>query len=60
MSGAGFNKPSSVNQAAFERAVQEITSSSKALLDVLVTSGSPKDRATEAAKAKARNQQRFG
>lgn len=57
---SGFNKPSAANQAAFERAVEEIARSSKALLDVLVSSGVPRDRQAEAAKARARNKLRFG
>lgn len=57
---SGFNKPSAVNTAAFETAVEEITSASKKLLDSLVTSAPPKDREIECERAKERNRLRFG
>ena len=52
-------KPSQANQAAFDRAVQEIAHVTAHLLDDLVTSAPPKDRDVEAAKARARAQQRY-
>jgi hypothetical protein len=55
----GFNKPSAANSAAFEKAVEEITRSSKTLLDALVTNAPPKDREIEREKARERNRQRF-
>jgi hypothetical protein len=55
---SGFNKPSKVNEAAFLRAVDEITRISRDLLDSLETNAQPKDRAEEAAKARDRAQQR--
>ncbi len=57
---SGFQKPSAVNQAAFETAIDEITNVSKSLLDALVTNAPPKDREVERAKAQTRNRQRFG
>lgn len=51
---AGFTKPSNANQEAFERAVGEVAAASRRLLDGLSTSAPPKDRETEAAKARAR------
>ena len=51
---SGFTKPSQVNEAAFERAVDEVAAASERLLGELVTSASPKDREVEAAKARAR------
>lgn len=54
------NKPSKANQAAVDRAVCDVTAVVHELLDCLVTSGSPKDRETEAAKARARVRQGFG
>lgn len=57
---SGFNKPSGANQEAFETAVEEITSASMKLLDSLVTSAPPKDRAVEREKARERNKLRFG
>lgn len=56
----GFNKPSTVNQEFFERAIEEITESSKKFLENLKTNAPPKDRETEKAKARKRNQRRFG
>jgi len=57
---SGFTKPSQPNQAAFDRAVSEVAQAARTLLDALVTHAPPKDRETEAAKAKARAAQRFG
>jgi hypothetical protein len=57
---AGTTKPSKVNEAAFERAVHEIAHISRHLLDELVTAAPPRDRETEAARARARAAQRFG
>ncbi|MCW3027501.1 MAG: hypothetical protein JWN81_712 [Solirubrobacterales bacterium] len=56
---SGFTKPSQANAAAFERAVDRVTEVSAALLDELVTSAPAKDREVEAARARARAQQRF-
>jgi hypothetical protein len=56
---SGYTKPSQVNEAAFYRAVDEIATVTAQLLDALETTAAPKDRETEAAKAKARAVQRF-
>ena len=56
---SGTNKPSKANEAAFARAVEEVTAASRRLLDSLVTSAPPKDREAEAAKARARAAARF-
>ncbi len=56
---SGFNKPSQANEAAFDAAVDAIAAASRDLLATLETSAVPKDRATEAAKARARSAQRF-
>jgi hypothetical protein len=56
---SGFNKPSQANTEAFEQAVAEVTEVSARLLDHLVTSAPPKDREVEAAKRKARAEERF-
>jgi hypothetical protein len=50
---SGFNKPSSVNREAFERAVDEVAASLTKLLGSLVTAAPPKDREVEAAKARS-------
>ena len=57
---SGFNKPAKINEAAFEHAVNQVTLISKNLLDVLVTTATPRDREVEALKAKARAKLRFG
>jgi len=55
---SGYSKPSAANAAAFERAVDAVATTSRRLLDELVTSAPQKDRAVEAAKARARWQAR--
>ena len=45
---SGFSKPSKVNEAAFELAVERISLAAKELMDSLVTTVEPKDRAIEA------------
>jgi hypothetical protein len=56
---SGFTKPSQANAEAFERAVDEVAEISARLLSELVTTAPAKDRETEAAKRKARSEQRF-
>ncbi len=56
---SGFRQPSQINQAAFETAVAEITQITQQLLDSLSTNAAPRNRETEAAKARARNAKRF-
>ena len=55
---SGFNKPSQANEVAFERAVDEVAAASSRLLAELVTNAPPKSREIEAAKARARWEQR--
>jgi hypothetical protein len=57
---SGIHKPSKANEAPFLAAVDEIAAVSTRLLHALETSAPPKDRAVEAAKAKARAAGRFG
>jgi len=57
---SGFTRPSKANQAAFDRAVDEVAMSVHQLLDALVTNGPPRDRAVEASKGQARAAHRFG
>ena len=57
---SGFNKPSAANAEAFERAIEAVAAASTELLDALTTKAPPKDREEEAAKARARAQQRYG
>lgn len=56
----GSTKPSQANAAPFEQAVEEVSQSIRLLLDALVSSSTPRDRETEAAKARARAAKRFG
>ncbi|WP_350346899.1 DUF2277 domain-containing protein [Agromyces sp. G08B096] len=56
---SGTTKPSKANAEAFDRAVAEIAHITRHLLDDLVTTAPPKDREVEAAKARARAQQRY-
>jgi hypothetical protein len=57
---SGFTKPSKANEAAFELAVERVSAAAMELLDSLVTNSPPRDRETEAARAKARSAERFG
>jgi hypothetical protein len=51
---SGFNAPSKANEAAFNRAIEDVFQIAKRLVDSLVTNAPPRDRAVEAAKAKER------
>jgi hypothetical protein len=57
---SGFSVPSRANEAAFERAVEEVAASARTLIQSLVTTADPRSREVEAAKAKARAAVRFG
>ncbi len=57
---SGFTRPSQANTAAFDKAVHDVTEAARALLDSLATTGAPRDRTTEAEKARARSRARFG
>ena len=57
---SGFSKPSQANQAAFDRAVDEVAQAVEQLFAGLTTSAPPRDRALEDAKARQRSQRRFG
>ena len=56
---SGSTKPSQANAAAFDRAVEDVALATGRLLDELVTSAPPKNREVEAAKRRARAEQRF-
>src|SRR4029453_15452703 len=56
----GFTKPSKANEAAFNRAVDDVAHAAQHLLDSLVTTAPPRDRVAEAVKARARSAKRFG
>ena len=57
---SGFNTPSRANKAAFDAAVEEVFQAGHRLLHNLETQAPPRDRETEAEKARARNAERFG
>jgi hypothetical protein len=56
---SGFTKPSKANEPAFNEAVVDIAAISARLLSSLETTAPPRSREEEAAKAKARNAERF-
>jgi hypothetical protein len=56
---SGSAKPSQVNQAAFDEAVHAVAHATRDLLEQLTTNAPPKDRETEAAKARARSAARY-
>jgi hypothetical protein len=56
---SGFTNPSKVNEAAFDRAVSDISKSARRLLESLETSRPPRDREEEARKARARAKERY-
>jgi hypothetical protein len=57
---SGFNSPSRANEAAFNAAIDEVFAAGHRLLTSLETAAPPRDRKTEAQKAKARAAERFG
>jgi hypothetical protein len=57
---SGTNRPSRVNEAAFERAVDEVTAAASRLIQSLQTSAEPRSRDEEIRKAKERAKVRFG
>jgi hypothetical protein len=57
---SGFASPSSTNEKAFQRAVDEVARATSKLLGSLVTNASPRNREVEAAKVRARGIRRFG
>jgi hypothetical protein len=56
---SGTTRPSQANQEAFDEAVHAVAHATQHLLDHLTSAAPPKDRETEAAKAKARSAARF-
>jgi hypothetical protein len=57
---SGFNVPSKANQAAFDRAIEDVAAAARLLIDSLVTAAEPRNREVEAAKAKVQAAVRFG
>ena len=56
---SGYNKPSKVNEVAFNRAVVQVGAVARSLIDTLETDAAPRDRQVEAARARARTAKRF-
>jgi len=56
---SGFTRPSHANEAAFDRAVDEVSAAARRLLGSLHTASPAKDREAEAMKARARAKERF-
>src|SRR5688572_13925787 len=56
---SGFNKPSRANEEAFELALERVAAAAQEMLNSLVTAAPPRDRDTEAARAKERAAKRF-
>lgn len=56
---SGFNKPSKANEAAFELAVERVAAAAQEMLNSLATNASPRDRETEAQRAKLRAAPRY-
>jgi hypothetical protein len=56
---SGFTQPSKANEAAFHRAVEEVSDAAHRLLSSLETTRPPRDREVEAMKARARARERF-
>lgn len=56
---SGFNRPSKVNEPAFDRAVDQVADAAQQLLNALLTKALPRDRDVEAEKARARSADRF-
>jgi hypothetical protein len=57
---SGYTHPSKANDAAFRRAVEDVSAAARRLLASLETTSPPRDREVEAQKARERSQARFG
>lgn len=57
---SGFTLPSKANEAAFERAVEEVAAAARTLIKSMVTNAEPRNREVEAERARVRSAARFG
>jgi hypothetical protein len=57
---SGFTKPSKANEAAFDRAIDQVAEAARTLISSLITTADPRDREIEAERARARAAARFG
>jgi hypothetical protein len=56
---SGANRPSKTNEAAFNRAIDEVTAAAQKLIHSLTTSAPPRNRDEERRKAQVRAVKRF-
>ena len=56
---SGFSAPSKANEAAFDRAIDEVADVARRLIDSLTTTAEPRNREEVAARARARAAERF-
>jgi hypothetical protein len=56
---SGFTRPSKANEEAFDRAVGEVSEAARKLISSLRSAAPPRDRETEAQKARERSRLRF-
>jgi hypothetical protein len=57
---SGFNKPSKINEAAFELAVEQVSAAAHSIIQSLKTNAPPRDRESSGEKARAEAAKRFG
>ena len=57
---SGFTKPSKANEAAFNRAIDDVARAARALVDSLTTTAEPRNREEVAARLRERSAERFG
>lgn len=57
---SGMNKPSKANEETFDLAVERVAAAAQEMLNTLITTASPRDRETEAKRARERSALRFG
>ncbi len=57
---SGTTHPSQANQAAFDRAVEDVTAAARRLIESLESRSAPRNREDEALKARERSRKRFG
>ena len=57
---SGFSVPSKANEAAFERAIEDVAAAARSLIGSLVTHAEPRNRDVEAVRARERSALRFG
>lgn len=57
---SGFTKPSKANEAAFDRAIEQVADAARTLISSLITTADPRDREVEARRARVKAAARFG